>query len=586
MCSKGALGSSPMTKRRQLLVLVDVDADVVADELTALMPDRREQRDVIRFTEIGAPRLERRTGTQQPVDWPRIAAAVEAAAAKVRQLSDGDLSLDVYVGGFAPLAVFAHLGYALSKFGGNQTVLHRDFGGGEWKAYPLADAAQPSPAQIFDAPSSMPVSPSIITANVAVYVDLNGRATPVGAIQQLHEAHAMSLGAIVDLRTTAPTTLNPQNAAVIARELVQELGRLPSFFPHGAGITLCLAVPSPVAFMAGRALNPTIATNVRLTNFFAGTYELTTMLPFEEAAVPNVGFAAEDVEARSKVRDLMSDALQDLKNGVHLEDMPAEMEASLQTQILDRLAKLAISEATNDEFGLSIAHASLSFGTPLLEALRGADEERVRRFGQLLVLHELLHTDQGLRTTNFRDVGRAGVVLEQVDFAADVFALRVTTARAFRENPGARVRDVAVAWFEVAVQGIGVFDRLLEPSRIRELPERRLRRYLIWHLQLQRARTVDVAADVESLLKASLTVELAPLPGKLSPRYDKVVLEPTSETVLFCAVDGHLIRRAAQGTFDPRLLVEAVRSYNHELLQTAMHAIVEENAPVLAPWVP
>src|SRR5262249_12042133 len=118
-----------MTKRLQVLVLVDVDRDVVSDELTAIIPHEREERRIIRLTDIGAPRLDRRAPSPQPVDWSRLGVAVESAGERVREIGASPLSLDLYVGGFAPLPVFAHLGYAFPKFGGNQTVLHRDFGG-------------------------------------------------------------------------------------------------------------------------------------------------------------------------------------------------------------------------------------------------------------------------------------------------------------------------------------------------------------------------------------------------------------------------------------------------------------------------
>ena len=48
-----------MTKRLQVLIVVDLDRDVVTDELTVLLPHERERREIIRLTELGATRLER-----------------------------------------------------------------------------------------------------------------------------------------------------------------------------------------------------------------------------------------------------------------------------------------------------------------------------------------------------------------------------------------------------------------------------------------------------------------------------------------------------------------------------------------------
>jgi hypothetical protein len=575
-----------MTKRRQVLVIVDLDAEVPTDKLTSLMPHEREHRDVVRLTDFGAPRLERRGPSPQPVDWSRIGTAVETAVAKVRELSGDQLGLDLYVGGFAPLTTFAHLGYALSKFAGTQTLLHCDFGGGEWQAYPLTDPATADAPTVFDAPNDIPDSASVTTAYVAVYIDLSGRAGEREAIQRLHETSQLSLGAIVNLRSSDPVILRPQNAPIVARELIESLGRIPSFFPHRTGLTLFLAVPAPVAFMVGRALNPTIAGNVLLTNFFNHTYEITTALPFEDLSLPQISSTPADVDARAKVQNTLKEALEDLQRGVTPGDLPAEMEESLRTRILIRLSTLTVTDTNSSEFGLIISQKTLSLGTSMLEALRGVDDDRTRQFVQLLVLHELVHSEQGLRSTNFQDVGRAGVVLEQVDFMADVFALRVTTARTIREASAVRPRELVVPWFEVVVFGISLFDRLIDRVRVRDLPERRLRRYLTWHLQLQRAKTVDTREDVETLLKALVTAELAPVRGKLSSRHDKIVLASIPETEFFCAIDGCLVRRGTHGTFDPRQLVEAVQTYNDGLLQTAMLAIVEENARLLVPWLP
>ena len=82
-------------------------------------------------------------------------------------------------------------------------------------------------------------------------------------------------------------------------------------------------------------------------------------------------------------------------------------------------------------------------------------------------------------------------MLEAVDFAADVFALRVATSIALRRlrpsSSPAALRDEAVAWFDAVLYGIQAFDRWQHGTPITDLADRRLRRYLTWHLQRVRA---------------------------------------------------------------------------------------------------
>jgi hypothetical protein len=66
------------------------------------------------------------------------------------------------------------------------------------------------------------------------------------------------------------------------------------------------------------------------------------------------------------------------------------------------------------------------------------------------------------------------------------------------------------------------FDRSEQGDQIVRLAERRLRRYLIWHLQLCRARTITTRDDIDVLLGDRVIVEVAPLRGYRDSRYDKV----------------------------------------------------------------
>jgi hypothetical protein len=59
------------------------------------------------------------------------------------------------------------------------------------------------------------------------------------------------------------------------------------------------------------------------------------------------------------------------------------------------------------------------------------------------------------------------------------------------------------------------------------LDDRRLRRYLTWHLQRVRGETLTSAADIPMLLDSMVTVELAPVSARIDRRFDRQVTGAT-----------------------------------------------------------
>ena len=62
-----------------------------------------------------------------------------------------------------------------------------------------------------------------------------------------------------------------------------------------------------------------------------------------------------------------------------------------------------------------------------------------------------------------------------------------------------------------------------------ELADRRLRRYLTWHLQRVRGETLTSAADFPVLLAPAVIVELAPISARLDRRFDRQVIGATPQ---------------------------------------------------------
>src|SRR6266540_609141 len=179
--------------------------------------------------------------------------------------------------------------------------------------------------------------------------------------------------------------------------------------------------------------------------------------------------------------------------------------------------------------------------------------------GAELLFHEVWHFDQNIRSTNYREVGRAGLAIEEVDYRADAVAIG-TLARVAARMSG-NPRGDLVAHITSAI-----------------------RRYLIWYLQLCRAATISTVEHIDLLLGERVIVEVAPLRGHLDARYDKLASTGTDMSELFIVLGGRLLRYPPRPGFLPAALVEAVRGYDWTLPQAAMDYVIGENAPVLVPW--
>src|SRR5690606_18851193 len=151
---------------------------------------------------------------------------------------------------------------------------------------------------------------------------------------------------------------------------------------------------------------------------------------------------AEDRLARREALDAMIEGIEELRTTLKREDLPPGDAAVPPQRYMQFLRDLRFRrEPEGDAFGLSVAHREMSVGRGLLEAVRGLERGALRRFAQLLVLHELHHDGHDLRTSSYAEIGRAGVVLEEIDFWADAFSLSTLIAWDLRRGgPRAQAR--------------------------------------------------------------------------------------------------------------------------------------------------
>lgn len=570
-----------MPKILQALIIVDVEGAVLEDELTQLLPDSRDERLVLSLTANGAPKVQRRGADAQPIDWPAIGRAVEQVAKKISDARSNKV-LHLYVGGQGPLPIFTHMGYAVSKFTGEQFVIGRR-PAGPWETLPLGKG--PTAPELLTA-TSLPAHPSHATGRVAIYVDIAARPVNVHAVRTSIEAAGDRVADIVELRTATSITMDGANAGPLADELATKIARVLALYPHASGLSVFVAGPTVLALSVGRAINPSIVPSAWLTNYNAGTYEAVYELPFRAEAAPNMPSDEASVAARNDLRKVLAHAVEEVKLELVEEDLGMLLTASERASFLARLQALQLDMTPSPDFSLSIAQGRYALGEGLVEALRNSERETQARFVKLLMIHELFHDHQGVRSTNHFDVARAGVVVEAVDYVADMFALRALVQGDLRRG-GVRARSdprgVLCAWIDAILYGIQAFD-LLDGPRIERLPDRRLRRYLTWHLQRARAETIDTVEHANILLTSTVSAELAPISALLDQRSDRIVRAALPTTEFFAAIDGRLVRHPRRPGFEPSDLVEAVRGFKTVPIQKAMRFVIEEDKAKLIPW--
>lgn len=582
----------PAPERRRVVVLDAYDTALQVDEaLARLTPAKRETQFFHLSTHLPR-RLTGRGWDAGQLHWPDMAQAVDALLGEARR--DLDDREELVLLGHAPLLVNAHVGQALSSWSSRWVMLNRRKAGA-WDLVEVQDA-QVEHAALFRPPTGL-METNLATGWVAVFVSVMGHErAPEGLAEQVRQTHGACAG-VVSLLTPESMALHQDNAEACAAALRELAKRLPARYPNAEGLALFVAGPATLAFLAGRAFNVRI-TKLSLWEFQQGRYYPAYGLPTAQlsAQAAPLPLDAEAQLARRVALDAVLAGAAALRRRVRPSDLRSPGSLSVSNPdahaalLHAKLMELDITGGEADEaFQLSVQERRLSFGAGLLQALVGRPADELARLSQLFVLHELYHYVQGVDSRNYRGVGRAGLVLEEVDYQADAFAVLTTTLWEVRRR-GEEGEETCGVLLQRAISavlsGLAAFDRMEQGEPLRALPERRLRRYLIWALQLARARTVRAPADIEALFAARPFVELAPLRSSLSRDQDKLAEGALPETELFISLGGRLLRLPALSqNFSPAALVDAARRMDSEAMVHAMAYVVARHEAVLAPWV-
>ncbi len=583
------------TNEQQILIIVDIRDGVPERELRDKLPLEPYERHVFRLSEFRAPSLPA-TDVPHDIDWPAIGQAIEEIAEKVHELQRRakDQHTVVYIGGKGPLAAFIHLGYKFGQSIHRVEVLNQARGTGPWERYPIeATSTEVETPSMFDAPIGIPNEPSHSTGRLGIFVDTAGRPGDVTPFKEFIREHEKDVGGIVRLLAGESLDVTPMNIDAITRNLKDFMSKVPSFWPDRRGLAMFAACPIQVAVALGRSISATVqGGNVWLTEWRRPKYEFVYSLPFEPPMEPAVPKTAEAINARARVLEEVEAAFKDLC--AHLEEchIPEQLlQKAERAEFVEKLKAMRFERRGIEEqpFRIRTPEGRGCLGAGMLQAMLEMTPQQQQDFAKLVILHEIVHDWQGLTSMNHTFIGRAGFVLEEIDYFADAFAVHTLFNMELALNGRAKsdISGTLLRWIDMVHRGIEAFDRMEQGPRMKHLTERRLRRYLLWYLQHARAKLVKTAADVKTMLQSALTVELAPLAGYVdSRRHEKVVRKAIeNETELCISVDGRLVRMLKLSGYSILGIVDLVREYKHEQVCEVFAAVVDVNRGKLAPWL-
>lgn len=263
-----------------ILMLLDMEGSLSVEELGKHLPPGPTPH-VFRLSDFGVPVIARIGPRPDELDWPAIRRAVLMLVQTVR-IKARDRQVHYVVHGMAPLPVFAYLGLLLSAWAGPVTVINRRKDG-TVDVCPLQGPR--TGGAFFDVVEGLDLeAPVTRSGRVAVFVS-TGYRPEEDQLRRFAESRGEILAGLVQVRTSTLRTLDRENMATAADELARHLSLVPSVYPFQKGIALFIAGPAQLALAAGRAVNPTIITDVQIVNRGGGDpsgHELT----FAGAEIP------------------------------------------------------------------------------------------------------------------------------------------------------------------------------------------------------------------------------------------------------------------------------------------------------------
>ena len=571
---------NPITQQQVTVALPQADAAAVLAETTF---------DSTALGEESVALVPRNGGR---INFSQVQSAAEAIAARVKPQSFDK----VYVAGRAPLPAFAALGYALTA-STKVVFVHFDYSGEHHELMPLYGATTPLATNLSD---DVPGSPSLSDGNVAIVWSSmqeghNSRVVDTNVADFVKETVGGALAAVVHMDLPA---FSAENSAALAEHVFLSIrNKLHHAFLRRTGWTMILEGPAPLAFALRRALDPNITPRPANVPFFVQGQGYQPGVVLGGSAVNGEPDWGETQHERQLLLRDIADHVRRFKENIDRNQEIVEQLLPAFVRDCDLLSKIksmevSLEEKASAEFTLDAHERTVTFNRGLLRALvENVEADDRKDIALLIFVHEMYHTSQGLLTSNYHGIGRAGFALEEVDFWADVVAIGLLTTldvalggqKAVHDLPG-----VAARWVGLALKGMEAFDRIgSHEGHMNPFPERRLRRYLMWYLQEARMRTLSTSsrnADAAcmamwTMLRVRIFIEIAPLRTFLSAQFDKIIAEHNvclSATAVFVVVNRRLVRIPQSPSLSIENLVNDIRTFNSDSVRNRIKVVRDE----------
>ncbi|AKJ02436.1 Hypothetical protein AA314_04062 [Archangium gephyra] len=378
--------------------------------------------------------------------------------------------------------------------------------------------------------------------HVALVVEVT-RSIREKALAELQARYPSQLLATVCLRPIAgPSPTSVKHPGDVSRAAEQFRGVLDALHERLEGaesVLLVMDCPASFAAALGSAVNPQTQHPLRLHHFNAELHQYVPvhLLSAQRTTTPREHTREEEREATrvlGEVRRVHQELVAWLKE--------PEQQALVEKMDGQNLLQSELEDAPAVVPGPVFRHLGgrWSFGVETLLNL-GALRQRLgspddwKECVRLFLVHEVFHVRQGgLSSYNYSGSGRTGFVLEAVDYDADALSIEVALAWREAKQAGA-VRDAgqtrtleAILWN--VLEGLRIFE---QERPVRDLPERRLRRYLIWLFQACRlsilARRQEARAGLERVIIELAGLRTFPDPHESYPQQRVRLLDGADE---------------------------------------------------------
>lgn len=409
----------------------------------------------------------------------------------------------------------------------------------------------------------------------------------------LPEASILTTVCLRPVAGPSPTAVqNPGQVARAAAQFREVLDKLHELLEGAESVVLAIDAPVSFAAALGTAVNPTTQHPLALLHFNADRqlYDRVHVIRARRAVAQRVPTADDKLNATRVLREVqrvhkeLVTWLKEPEQQPFVEHIDGQ--AYLRSEIEDEPAYERTPLFRHGAGKWKLDWELLLGLSALRERLQS--QEDWKECLRLFLIHEAYHVRQGgLTSYNYRGIGRAGIVLEAADYDAD--AVGVEVALAWRKaKQGGTVKDVGqVRTLESIVWNSLEILRVFEPERpVRELAERRLRRYLIWLFHAgrfsalaSRSPEVEVREELERV-----TVELVGLPAFRDPHESyfqqrvRLSLEDSREEVMLALYFRHRLVRMDNARAWVEDLLQALRDWeasSREALQDRVRLLFE-----------